>query len=376
MATSGFAGAQLGTAVMWAVVLGAFFKYVLTEGLARWQLVTGETILEGAIRRLRAAFVVPFMIYFVGWSFFVGAALLSACAETTVTLVAGPGHELWWSAGHSVVAVVMVWLGGFRFFERIMAGCVGVMFLAVLITAVLVQPDIGAMARGLLVPSIPMAREGGLAWTIALMGGVGGTLTIVCYGYWIRESKRDGPAHINVCRIDLGVGYVVTALFSLAMIVIADQVQGDLVKRGLIGQIGAELGATLGPVARGVFLAGAWAAVFSSVLGVWQSVPSIFEDVMRQVLGRDRVRSRWWYRGYLLALASVPLVQVGRPFSDLQKWYAVIGACFIPALAIVLLVLMSTRRWMGRYRNHPLASAVLLLAIVFFLVAGYSAITR
>ena len=46
LATASFTGSQLGTAILWAVVVGGFLKFVLTEGLARWQLVTGQTFLE------------------------------------------------------------------------------------------------------------------------------------------------------------------------------------------------------------------------------------------------------------------------------------------------------------------------------------------
>lgn len=86
LATAGFAGMHLGTAVLWAVVLGAFVKFVLTEGLARWQLATGETILEGAVTRLGRGVSVVFLLYLLPWSFFVGAALISACGVTTSTL--------------------------------------------------------------------------------------------------------------------------------------------------------------------------------------------------------------------------------------------------------------------------------------------------
>ncbi len=42
-----FGGAKYGTALLWALVLGTFFKFVLTEGLARWQLATKTTVLQG-----------------------------------------------------------------------------------------------------------------------------------------------------------------------------------------------------------------------------------------------------------------------------------------------------------------------------------------
>ena len=48
------AGARYGTAVLWAAAIGALLKFALNEGLARWQLATGTTLLEGWIRRFCA----------------------------------------------------------------------------------------------------------------------------------------------------------------------------------------------------------------------------------------------------------------------------------------------------------------------------------
>ena len=38
LATAAFTGTKLGVAILWVVVLGAFIKFVLNEGLTRWQL--------------------------------------------------------------------------------------------------------------------------------------------------------------------------------------------------------------------------------------------------------------------------------------------------------------------------------------------------
>lgn len=37
-------GIKFGPTLLWAIVVTAALKFVLTEGLARWQLATGETI--------------------------------------------------------------------------------------------------------------------------------------------------------------------------------------------------------------------------------------------------------------------------------------------------------------------------------------------
>ena len=62
LATASFTGSILGTAVLWAAVVRAFLKYVVTEGLARWQLATlaffmwigWRTLFGGAIRNSRS----------------------------------------------------------------------------------------------------------------------------------------------------------------------------------------------------------------------------------------------------------------------------------------------------------------------------------
>ncbi len=41
------AGANYGIALLWAAMVGALLKFTLNEGLARWQLATGTTLLEG-----------------------------------------------------------------------------------------------------------------------------------------------------------------------------------------------------------------------------------------------------------------------------------------------------------------------------------------
>ena len=50
LATGAFTGSKLGLAVLWVVLVGAGLKFILNEGLARWQLATGSPLLEGCVR--------------------------------------------------------------------------------------------------------------------------------------------------------------------------------------------------------------------------------------------------------------------------------------------------------------------------------------
>ncbi len=87
LATASFAGSYLGTAVLWAVLLGALFKFVMTEGLARFQLASGATLIEGVVETFGRLPGWLFLVYLLAWSFFVGAARMSACGAAFHALV-------------------------------------------------------------------------------------------------------------------------------------------------------------------------------------------------------------------------------------------------------------------------------------------------
>ncbi len=48
--TASLAGSHLGLVILWAAVAGAALKWVLNEGIARWQMATSTTILEGWVK--------------------------------------------------------------------------------------------------------------------------------------------------------------------------------------------------------------------------------------------------------------------------------------------------------------------------------------
>lgn len=97
--------------------------------------------------------------------------------------------------------------GGFQLFEKVMGVCIGTMFITVIVTAFLLWPGTPEILSGLFISVIPDAKGAGITWTVALIGGVGGTLTMLCYGYWIREKGRTGTEAIKLCKIELAVGY-------------------------------------------------------------------------------------------------------------------------------------------------------------------------
>lgn len=399
LATGALTGSRLGVAVLWAVLLGAIIKFVLNEGLARWQLSTGSTVLEGTARHFGRAAIIAFLAYLCVWSFFVGSALMSACgiaAHAILPLGDPSTDKIVYGVIHSVVALGLVFAGGYRLFEKVMSVCIGVMFITVLATTIAIQPDWSAVTSGVFVPTIPQLGSGGLKWTIGLMGGVGGTVTVLCYGYWIREDNREGLGELRMCRLDLLTGYVATAIFGMCMVILGSSLDADSGAKGatlivdLANQLEMSLGA-IGPTARIAFLIGAWGAVASSMLGVWQSVPYLFVDCFRMIGRRQLAESADCdteseipdaashrsdgkspiYGGSLIAIATVPALGLFVGFSRIQLAYAIVGAAFMPILALALLFLNGSRKRIGAAGlNSAMATVSLFAVVVFFVWAG------
>ncbi len=380
LATGAFSGSKLGLAVLWVVIVGAAMKFVLTEGLARWQLVTGDTLLEGVIKHGGLAVYYVFLIYLFVWSYFVGAALMSAAGiavHALLPLFSPNTDKIVYGIAQSLVAVVLIRRGGFAMFGKLMAVLIAIMFIAVLISAIAIAPEWPALVSGL-VPTIPDSDGEGLQWTLALMGGIGGTMTILCYGYWIAEEQRTDARDLGVCRIDLCVAYSLTAIFGLCMVLLGSRIvvegKGAQLLVQLGNQLDAELG-TIGPAVRWIFLIGAWAAIFSSLLGVWQSVPYLFADAVR--IGRKLdaretqsavdTKSRD-YRIFLYCLATVPAIGMTVSFEFAQKAFAIVGAFFLPLLALALICLNGSSRWIGKERSNGWLTNIVLIATLLFFV--------
>ena len=369
MVAAAKAGATFGVPVLWAAALGALLKFVLAEGVARWQLATGTTLVEGWVSSFGRPFQVWFLAYLVLWTLIVSAALMSACGLAAHALLPGLSVTAW-GILHALAALGFVWFEGYGSFERVMKVAIGVMFVSILGTAALQAPPLVPTLRGLVLPVVP---EGSTLLLLGVIGGVGGTLTLLSYSYWMREKGWHGPAWAPAVRFDLLVGYLLTGVFGVALILVAAVVlhpKGIRIEgsHGVLEMAGI-LADRFGTAGEKVFLIGFWGAVATSMLGVWQGVPYLFADYLRELRGRhgEEISTRGrTYRGYLLFLSLPPmgLLAFGKPVW-IVVIYAAVGSLFMPVLAATLLVL-NNRRGHGELRNGWLANAVLVLCVALF----------
>ncbi|MGB5454563.1 MAG: Nramp family divalent metal transporter [Gammaproteobacteria bacterium] len=370
-------GARYGTAILWAAVVGAIIKYVINENLARWQLVTGTTLLEAWVQRLPRFVSLYFMVYLLLWSFIVAGALISATGLAAHAIIPAVSVELW-GIIHSLLALIIVWRGAYRHIEIIMKLLIAIMFIVVMVCAAVLLPSSGELLAGILVPSLP---EGSIVFVLGVIGGVGGSVTVLSYGYWIREKQWTGSDYIPQCRTDLAVAYILTGLFGLAVMIIAAGVQPEVVEGSrMILAVAEHLEASVGAYGKWLFLLGFWGAVFSSMIGVWDGVPYLFTDYVYARGQADATvpttsyATTRYYRLYLLYLAIPPMIllALGKPVW-IVVIYSVAGAFFMPFLALLLIYMNNRRQWLQSFCNGYLMNAVLIISILLF---GYLLIEK
>jgi Mn2+/Fe2+ NRAMP family transporter len=367
--TASVAGIKFGTALLWAVVFTVVLKFVLTEAVARWQVATGETLVYAWASRLPRWITVYFGAYLVLWTFLVGASLSSACGLAGTSLTSKLTVPAW-GAIHSLLAAVLVAFNRYEYFLKVTKVLVAVMAVSVLVCAAITLPPLLTIMRGLVVPEVP--QPGGAAAVLSLLGGLGGSVTMACYGMWMRDAGWTGNDKLPTVRNDLALAYAFTGVFGIAIMLIATGAHA----RGAGGtQIALELANRLGevggPAIRWIFLIGFWATVFTAMMSVWQGVPQIYVELARawkrQPHGGPAANDRGMYYGSLFLVAVPPLIMLWfRQPVALVVTFAIAGAFFVPFLAATLLYLSNRRDWMGALKTGRWGNAALVVCLVVF----------
>jgi Mn2+/Fe2+ NRAMP family transporter len=377
MISSLVAGTTFGTVLIWAIVIGAFLKFALTEGIGRWYMASGETILKGWHMLGRGA-TWYFLVYLFIVTFVFGAAVTSTAALGVDAMFPNMLPIWAWAALHAILGFVVVGIGRYDLFERIMKVIAAVKFGAIILLAILLTPSLTELALGL-VPRIP---EGGFINAMAIIGGVGGTYTLASYTYWVRERGWRQTSWILTMRTDAAAGYILTGLFMISMLVIGSEflfgtgtnIEGE---EGLVA-LADPIQDRFGLFVRWIFLVGFWAVATGAMIGAWNGAAYLFADSMRtfrdlpdeqaeEYLSEKSV----WFRAMLVWITFPPMVlyAFGQPVA-LVIVYASLGALFLPFLAITLLLLLNSGRIAPEYRNRLATNILLAVSVIPFIVVG------
>lgn len=375
------AGSRYGYMLLWAVVVGVLMKILLVEGVGRYYLSTGKTIFQGW-RTLGAWTSWYFGPYILIWGIVYGATAMSSTALPLAALFPAVDLKIFAIAA-GLIGLALVWLDKYRLIETLMMVLIGIMFFTVMLSAILTLPNLGEIVAGL-VPRIP-GDPNAMFYVLALAGGVGGTITLAAYGYWLREKGWNKPKWLRVMRFDNATAYILTGIFVIATMIMGVELlysAGIAITAGDQGllDVSTVLADRYGNTWSIVFLIGFFAASFSSLLGVWHGVSLMFADFWTNFrrpadeLDQDNapgLKSKP-ARLYLLMLTFPTMILL---FFDqpifLILLYGTLGALFMPFLAVTLLFLNNQKRFVPKqFRNRWFHNILLGITAGIFVALG------
>jgi Mn2+/Fe2+ NRAMP family transporter len=374
------AGASCGLPLLWALVVAAFAKYFLSEGIARWQLATGLTAIEGWARYLPRFVLWVFAAYLVLWAAAVSGALLGGCGLAIENITRGVVSRRWGGLAHGILAFVLIWFAHGAIFSRVVKPLIVLMFVGIVACAAITIRDPLAIVRGLLIPSIPTTGGGHV---FSLIGGIGGSLTLLSYNYLLRDDGKVDARNLLVVRADLKIAYLFTAIFGISVMLIAHRVffipGVAITDQEAVSRMAAQLAEIVGPAGFYIYSIGFWAAVLASLFGVWQTIPRVFADCCSQLRSSPSQEREAAitpgspaFRGALafMALVSVPFVLIDRPLLIVIS-FTILGSVLIPFLAATLLYLNNRVVWTSSAgHNGVITNGLLTLILLLFLAIG------
>lgn len=371
VATASIAGAQYGFALLWALLFSVLATMALQEMAARLGLVTRQGLSEA----LRTAFTGH-------WAGRLGVALVvaaigfgNAAYEAGNITGAAIGLEsilsipvAAWAALVGLLAGTLLASGVYALIEKLLVALVLLMSLVFLATLIQVSPDLGAMLRGALIPTIP---PGALLTVIALVG-----TTVVPYNLFLHASAvqekwpAGSPPPLREARLDTGLSIGLGGLITLAVMSTSAAAFFGSGSEISAANMARQLEPLLGSSARYFFAAGLFAAGLSSAV----TAPLAAAYAVCGVLGwsRDLRSARFRAIWVAVLLCGTLFAAIGtRPLAAILFAQAANGF-LLPICAIFLLVVVNRRQQLGEYVNGPLAN--LAGAVVVLVTLGLGAL--
>ena len=367
--TATLAGARFGTTLLWALMFATIATVVLQEMSARLGLATGSGLGQ-ALRSVRGPPWVGITLASLAAVAVIGGAAAYQAGNLTgagLGLESATGLPLRaWVAIGAILAGALLWTGRYKLVERVLAGCVAVMGVVFLATAMLVVPHLGEVMKGMFVPRLPRGAE---LTALALIG-----TTIVPYNLFLHAAivreKWSGIEDLPAVRWDLILAIGLGGIVSAAVVVTASAALDGTDVRSA-GDMAAQLRPLLGPWAGHAFAVGYAAAGVSSAVTAPLAAAYTLLDALgrRQDMTTPLARSVW--AGCLFVGAGAALIGF-RPV-PLIFLAQLVNGLVLPIVAIVLLVAMNDRKRLGdhvnSWRGNVVGTGVVILCVVLGLRA-------
>jgi len=366
------AGVNFGFHLLWAIVLSIVATIVLQEMASRLGIISQKGLSEVIRSEIKHPIINKLILLLILSAIVVGNASYEAgnisggiLGLETITgefrIVLGNYSLNILSFVVGIIAFTLLYIGSYKFLERVLVMLVLIMSLSFLITAFLTKPDIFNILEGALIPSFP---EGSLLTILGLVG-----TTVVPYNLFLHASlvkeKWNHPKDLKDVRKDTIVSIALGGLVSMAIIISASSIG--------LGEISsaADLAKSLAPLygdfasyflGIGLFAAGITSAITAPLAAAY---------VARGCFGWESDLKSKQFRAvwFLILLLGVVFSSLGLKPIEIIKFAQVANGVLLPVVAGILLWMVNKKVVLGNYVNSKFQNILgfIILIITIFL---------
>lgn len=368
IATAAQAGGIFGYQLIWAVVLGTLCLLFLVEMSGRFAAASQHTIADA----LRDQFGMSFFAFpLAAIVIVVYLVLASELGGVALALQMATGIPFrWWAVPVAIVAWVVLWKGTFSVVEK-GASLLGLVSVAFLVAVFAMHPEWHKVAASV-VPSRP-EHDALRYWFLAvsIIGASVSPYLLYFYSSGAIEDKWD-EHHITINRVVATLGMTFGGTLSVAVLIVAALVffpSGIQAER--YEQLGTLLTPALGRWGFPLFAATLGITCFGAALEIALSVAYLLAQGFGWPWSKNQpphlVPRFSLAFTVMMLLAAVPIA-LGIDPLKLTILSMALTAATLPLAIVPFLVLMNDERYVGKYRNHWISNAVVLVTSVLAFV--------
>lgn len=364
--TASITGARFGYALVWTIVFSIIATIILQEMSARLGLISRNGLGEALHEQFDNEFAKWGSIVLVVAAIGVGTAAYEAgnivggaAGLETITGV----DSMVWAILITIVAGALLYTGKYAVIERALVGLVIIMAVAFVGSAVLIGPDLGALALGF-VPGIP---EGALILVTGLIG-----TTVVGYNLFLHASNVQerwaGPENLGDCRTDTVLSIIVGGIITIAVLITAAAAFPTGTAISNVGRMAEQLRPIAGPYATVLFSIGLFAAGFTSattapLAGAYATAGALGWETD---LAGTRFRAIW---GVIILVGFISALLGGSPV-EIILFAQVINGILLPIVAVFLIVAMNSDKLLDDYTNNTPANVLGGIVVIIVVWLG------
>ena len=302
------AGADYGWGLLWALLLANLFKYPFFEYGTRYALATGNNLLEG-YAKLGKHYLWGYYLLNLATMFTIQTAVTIVTASLASILFGELFNLVFWSAIITLLCLLILWSGNYRFLDRIIKWIILILTLSTVI-AVIIAGD-NAFHPSNFRPIAPSGKS--LIFLAAFMGWMPAPMDIsIWQSIWSQEKNKTNNISLKEGLFDYNFGYIVTLILGICFMGLGTFVlygsgttfsnNGSTFAKQLIDLYTSTLGKEVYP-----FIAvAAFTTMFSTTLTTLDASPRAMENTSKLLFPqRKYLNFRFWI--LLLSIGTIAI---------------------------------------------------------------------